>query len=103
MVDDVETNDGVGQVKRAEWASAVAFLFSCATAIFTGGVLYGQVQAQAARITVLEVHDNTTTAQMSDLKVNLAEIKTNVQFLADRAREDRAMREGRPVPNTVTN
>jgi hypothetical protein len=33
---------------------------------------------------------------MSDLKVSLAEIKTNVQFLADRAREDRAARLGIP-------
>jgi hypothetical protein len=96
MVAADENGVGAKQVKRAEWASAVAFLFSAATAVFTGGVLYGQVQAQGSRITVLESHDSLTTAQMSDLKVSLAEIKTNVQFLADRAREDRAARLGIP-------
>lgn len=98
MTELVENSVGVREVKRAEWASAIAFFFSAATAIFTGGVVYGQVQANTARIQVLETHDGSTAAQMSDLKVSLAEIKTNVQFLADRAREDRATREGKPMP-----
>lgn len=98
MVVEVEDGPEETPVKRAEWTAVAAFLFSLGTAIFTGGVLYGQVQAQGSRISTLEVHDSSTTAQMSDLKVSLAEIRANVQFLADRAREDRAARTGTKEP-----
>jgi hypothetical protein len=70
-------------VKRAEWGVMFSIAISVLTAIFTLGVMYGDVQRNVARITVLEVK----TASMEQA---VTRIDQNVIFLADRAREDRA-------------
>lgn len=96
MSEEHETGVEAKSVTRAEWASAAAFLLSAASAVWTGGVLYGQIQSNTFRITGLEARDALQVAQTTDLKVSLAEIKANVQFLTDRAREDRAARSSPP-------
>lgn len=87
-------SDEVGRgVKRAEWGVIASLGLSAATALFTGGIVYGQVQAQEARIEKVETRQDLTTAQLTQQAVTIARIDANVGFLADEAR---ARREGAP-------
>jgi hypothetical protein len=70
-------------VSRAEYGVIFSIAISVLTAIFTLGVMYGDVQRNVSRIAVLEMK----TASMEQA---VTRIDQNVIFLADRAREDRA-------------
>jgi hypothetical protein len=70
-------------VSRAEYGVIFSIAIRVLTAIFTLGVMYGDVQRNVSRIAVLEVK----TASMEQA---VTRIDQNVIFLTDRAREDRA-------------
>jgi hypothetical protein len=65
----------------------LAILMSAGSLIFTGGVLWGQVQTNSAKIVSLESRVDSTG-------VAIIRIDTNVTYLADRAKEDRATMSG---------
>jgi len=60
----------------------ISLLTSASLAVFTLGVLYGQVQTNTSRVTKVEDKVDRMTS-------DLAEIKANVEFLAELAREQR--------------
>jgi hypothetical protein len=83
MLDEQEMGT---KVSRAEWGVVLSLVVSVCTMVFSAGVVYGSVQEHDRRITTLE-----RTIHPLELSVN--EIRVNVQFLKDRADEDRkAMR-----------
>lgn len=69
-------------MNRAEWGVVVSIAISAATALFTGGVIYGQVQTHETKLIKLEMSTD-------DMKSRIERIDANVGFLAERAREDR--------------
>lgn len=69
-------------VTRAEWMAIIGLLLSIASASFTVGVVWSNVQDQEIRLTKQEV-------KMDTLIPKLERIEVGVQFLAERAREDR--------------
>jgi hypothetical protein len=73
-------------VKRAEWGVIISLAVSAATALFTGGIVYGQVQASALRLDKVETRQDLTSAQLAQQAVTIARIDANVGFLADQAR-----------------
>lgn len=64
--------------------SAIAILLSALGLAWTGGVISGQVQSQGIRVTNLE-------RKVDEQSLIVTRIDANVTFLADRAREDRAI------------
>jgi MFS superfamily sulfate permease-like transporter len=72
-------------VKRAEWGIVISIVISLATAIFTVGYIYGQVQENTRRLLIVE----TDTRVM---QTTLVRVDANVTFLTTRAIEDRADR-----------
>lgn len=69
----------------AEWGVIISLIGTTVTGGFTAGVLYGQVAQNSEDIDVLQ----KKTDQMTS---DVAEIKANVRFLADLAREERSRR-----------
>lgn len=72
-------------VTRAEWISFGALALNVATLIFGLGVIWADVQDHDRRISVQEV-------KMDTLVPKVERIDANVEFLAERAREDRERR-----------
>jgi cytochrome oxidase assembly protein ShyY1 len=70
------------QVNRAEWTAVVAILLNVATIIFIAGTLWQQSQDHARRIELIE-------ARYDEMVITVARIDENVEYLAERAREDR--------------
>jgi hypothetical protein len=69
------------ELQRAEWGVIVALLVSAITAVFSGGVVYGQVQAQGVRLSKVE--------DKADLQaVAIARIDANVTFLVAQAQKE---------------
>jgi uncharacterized protein HemX len=83
---DVFTDELGKGVKRAEWGVIASLAISAATALFTGGIVYGQVQAQEQRLTKVEIRQESTASQLATQAVLVARIDTNVSILADEAR-----------------
>ena len=83
------SNEAGASVKRAEWGVIASLALSAATALFTGGIVYGQVQAQETRIGKVETRQDITSAQLAAQAVTIARIDANVGFLADEARSRR--------------
>lgn len=67
---------------RAEWVSFGAFGLNILTLAFAFGVVWADVQDHEMRLTKQEV-------KMDTLIPKLERIEVGVQFLAERAREDR--------------
>ena len=85
-------SDVVGRgVKRAEWGVIASLALSAATALFTGGIVYGQVQANDQRINKVETRQDITSAQLAAQAVTIARIDANVGFLAEEARAARVV------------
>jgi hypothetical protein len=87
MTDD--QNQGSVSVKSftmLEWGVVASLLISIGGFVFSAGYLYGQVQADSLRIDTIE-------KTVRPLEISLAEIRANVQFLKDRADEDRKARQ----------
>ena len=61
-----------------EWLAILSFVMSAGAVIFTGGVMYGQVQRNQEDI-----------RELQPLKEDMAEVKANVGFLVELAREER--------------
>ena len=72
-------------VTRSEWIAGAAFLLSAASMIWTGGVIYGQVQEHDRRITGVE-------DKLDSMVPRIERIDANVAMLAQRAAEDRQER-----------
>lgn len=86
----ITTEPGMEQgVKRAEWGVMISLAVSAATALFTGGIVYGQVQANDQRLSKVETRQDITTAQLTQQALTIARIDANVGFLADEARSRR--------------
>jgi len=75
-------------VTRSEWISGAAFLLSASSMIWTGGVIYGQVQEHDRRIVAVE-------SKLDSIVPRIERIDANVTILAERAAEDRKEREGK--------
>ena len=85
-----ETSEPTGtRVNRAEWGVVVSLCLSAGSVIFSAGVLYQSDQEQGRRITAVEARADVQTNRTDVLTVRIERIDANVQFLADRAREDR--------------
>jgi len=69
-------------VTRSEWIAGAAFLLSAASMIWTGGVVYGQVQDHDRRIIAVE-------DKLDSIVPRIERIDANVAMLAQRAAEDR--------------
>ena len=80
VVEKIVKVNGVGTI--------IAILMSVASLLFTGGVVYGQVQQNSAKIAALE-------ARADSMSTAIIRIDTNVAYLTDRAKEDRAAAEER--------
>lgn len=76
-------------IKRLDWGIIVSLLMSAASLLFTGGVVYGQVQAHDTRLVKIEQREDMHDANTLSIKEDLAEIKTSLAYLKDRAQEDR--------------
>jgi hypothetical protein len=72
-------------VTRSEWIAGAAFLLSAASMIWTGGVIYGQVQEHDRRIVGVE-------DKLDSIVPRIERIDANVAMLAQRAAEDRQER-----------
>lgn len=68
--------------KRAEWIAIGAFALNVATLVFGLGVVWADVQDHGRRLDVQE-------RKMDTIVPKVERIDANVQFLAERAREDR--------------
>ena len=75
-------------VARSEWISGAALLLSAASIIWTGGVIYGQVQEHDRRLGKVE-------SKLDSIVPRIERIDANVAMLAQRAAEDRQERKGR--------
>lgn len=76
------------ELKRAEWGVICSLLLSAATALFTGGIVYGQVQAQDARITKVESKLDQNSDLITAQAVTVARIDANVQILLEQRKAD---------------
>lgn len=76
-------------IKRLDWGIIISLLMSAASLLFTGGVVYGQVQAHDTRLGKIESREDMHDANTLAIKESLAEIKTSLVYLKDRAQEDR--------------
>lgn len=85
----IDETDNAISIKRLDWGIIISLLMSAASLLFTGGVVYGQVQAHDARIAKIEGREDTHDANTLAIKEALAEIKTSLVYLKDRAQEDR--------------
>ena len=85
-----ETNEPTRtRVNRAEWGVVVSLCLSAGSVIFSAGILYQSDQEQGRRITAVEARADVQTNRTDVLTVRIERIDANVQYLADRAREDR--------------
>lgn len=76
-------------IKRLDWGIIISMLMSAASLLFTGGIVYGQVQAHDTRLVKIEAREDMHDANTLAIKEALAEIKTSLVYLKDRAQEDR--------------
>lgn len=74
------------ELQRAEWGVILSLIVSSATAIFAGGIVYGQVQAQEVRVTKLEAKVDQQADALAAQAVTVARIDANVGFLVEAAR-----------------
>lgn len=77
------------ELQRVEWGVILSLIVSAATAVFAGGVVYGQVQAQDVRLTKVEGKVDAQADALSALQVTVARVDANVGFLVEAAREER--------------
>lgn len=71
---------------RVEWGVILSLIVSAATAVFAGGVVYGQVQAQNVRLTKVEGKVDQQADALGALQVTVARVDANVSFLVDASR-----------------
>lgn len=88
--EDMEQGTAVS-VKRSEMMAGAALLFSAASMIWTGGVVYGQVQEHDRRIAQVE----TTLNGRDGIAARVERIDANVAMMTERMAEDRHEREER--------
>jgi hypothetical protein len=72
-------------VTRSEWIAGAAFVLSAASMVWTGGVIFGQVQEHDRRIVAVE-------NKLDSIVPRIERIDANVTILAERAAEDRKER-----------
>lgn len=77
------------RVNRAEWGVVVSLCLSAGSVIFSAGILYQSDQDQDRRINVMEERVDVQATKIDAQAVRIERIDANVQYLADRAREDR--------------
>lgn len=77
------------ELQRAEWGVILSLIISAATAIFAGGIVYGQVQAQEVRVAKLETKVDQQGDALAAQAVTVARIDANVGFLVEATRERR--------------
>jgi hypothetical protein len=88
VVETRTVSNGAGrELQRAEWGVVVSLIISAATALFSAGVLYGQLQAQDARLTKVETASVVQQAAIAQQAVTVARIDANVTILVDNAKE----------------
>jgi len=75
-------------VTRSEWIAGAAFVLSAGSVIWTGGVIFGQVQEHDRRIVAVE-------SKLDSIVPRIERIDANVTILAERAAEDRKERGGK--------
>lgn len=75
---------------RLDWGIVVSLAMSAASLLFTGGVVYGQVQAHDVRLVKVEAKTEAQQSDSAEIKASLAEIKAILRGVEDRAREDRS-------------
>ena len=75
-------------VTRSEWIAGAAFVLSAGSMIWTGGVVYGQVQEHDRRIVAVE-------SKLDNIVPRIERIDANVTILAERAAEDRKERDAK--------
>lgn len=78
----IERKGIMDHVSRAEWIALGALALNIATLIFGLGVVWANVQEHERRI-------NAQEEKIDVLVPKVERIDANVQFLAERAREDR--------------
>lgn len=74
------------QLQRVEWGVVFSLIVSSATAIFAGGIVYGQVQAQEVRLTKVEARADNLSTTLAAQAVMIARIDANVEFLKTEAK-----------------
>lgn len=82
-------SDTALSIKRLDWGIIISLLMSAASLLFTGGIVYGQVQAHDTRLVKVEARQDMNDVNTLSIKEDLAEIKTSLAYLRDRAQEDR--------------
>lgn len=76
-------------VRKAEWGVILALTINVVTAAFGVGVYFNTITEQGRRIAELESDRNMDRKTIADLSNTLVKIDANVEFLKQRAQEDR--------------
>lgn len=83
MVADMNKEEGT-ELKRTEWGVVLALAVSALNLAYTAGTLTSQVTDNTRRLTALE-------STMGETVKKIERIDANVQYLAERAKEDRTL------------
>lgn len=76
-------------VRKAEWGVLLALIINVVTAAFGVGVYFNTITEQGRRIATLEADRRADRRSIDELRATLIRIDANVQFLKERAAEDR--------------
>lgn len=74
---------------KLEWGVIVAILLSAGSALFSAGIVYGEVKAQDKRILVVETKTAAIEAQNNTANERLAGIEANLGWLVDQYKAER--------------
>lgn len=79
---EAQLSDNRDNLKRAEWGVVLSLIVSGVNLAWTAGVVWQSVQDHDRRIAAIEVRTEAMAQRIE-------RIDANVQFLAERAKEDR--------------
>lgn len=76
-------------IGRLEWGVIVAVLLSAFSAVFSAGIVYGDVQAQEKRLLTVEAKTAVIEAQGNLANQRLASIEADLRWLVDQYKSER--------------
>lgn len=92
MNDDATNSEVIGELQRSrkiEWGIILALVINVITAAFGVGVYFNTLTEHGRRIDQLEKSFVINQASVAQLNLTLIEIKGHVEYLRERAEEDR--------------
>lgn len=74
---------------KLEWGIIFSILLSAGSALFSAGIVYGEVQNQDKRLVIVETKTAAIEAQNNTANERLAGIEANLGWLVDQYKADR--------------